>query len=247
MRERYFSSYPRAYRYLKGNRSGVLYAGAVLVLCLCIFMKEITGVVCNIAILLLKPIINRKDIHVIQDKIFFIKYKYISIPTNLPSFSYICINIVLYILLFFIIKKYLRNVTIRISICSCLALHIIICVFFFFSVDYSVMTSEYLSKILMLQEMGIWIFTLIMCGLILYVMPGVILKRILYFAGIFSITIYFSVFKYAMILGITEKCSILYGGILFLYIGTLPNILWLSAFIGSYADSVIGKEDVYKC
>ena len=106
MRERYFSSYPRAYRYLKGNRSGVLYAGAVLVLCLCIFMKEITGVVCNIAILLLKPIINRKDIHVIQDKIFFIKYKYISIPTNLPSFPYICINIVLYILLFFIIKKY---------------------------------------------------------------------------------------------------------------------------------------------
>ena len=169
----------------------------------------------------------------------------LELPTVLPGYGSIPINLVVSLLLLWLVstgRRKGRPLSIYLSII--LHLHMMACVFFLLGRDYFPYTTADYADLYIKQEVGIWIMFLLLMGLIMGVLgTGNIIRRILTVGCVMIYSVAFGVVRYALFLTILTRASVLYMPIMFFALGPVFDFLYFVAFYAMSTNRMIRTFD----
>ena len=124
-----------------------------------------------------------------------------------------------------------------------LVTHLINCVYFLFGSNYFPYTAYQYSDLYMRQQIGIWMFFIVLAGGTIGFMGNKgILFKVLAFWGTIIYSMVFGVARYVFFLYILERFSIFYMALLFFVFGPFFDFLYL---VGIYALYINKMEKIY--
>lgn len=221
-----------------------------LLILLCLFYTEITWGITKFVQYVLKDYIPVEQIQIGKKE--FLPYLggvyYVKIPSISPDLRFAVINFlaVLCISIFFLTGKR-KGKPISIYLLMASLTHMLSCLFFIFVPERFPYTASQYSELYIKQEVSIWIFFLIISGLITGVLgfKGFI-RRMLMVIMIMVYSFIFGILRYIFFMFIIYRFTSLYMATLFFVLGPLFDFLYFVYFYGIYIDRSIQRYDSNK-
>lgn len=178
--------------------------------------------------------------------------KSIAFDTPYPGNNFILINILVSLLIIVvlrIIKK--KSSPIAIYLLINVVIHLINSLFFLFAENRFPYTVADYSELYMNQQIGIWIFFILIAGVVLGLLGrGQLFFRIGIFLSIMSYSLLFGILRYTIFLLIIYNFSVIYMAVFFFTLGPFYDFLYLVAFYAIYINKMVsvysfgkGKEE----
>ncbi|KJS21708.1 MAG: hypothetical protein VR72_09465 [Clostridiaceae bacterium BRH_c20a] len=179
---------------------------------------------------------------------FFGGVYYVQIPSTMPSFQEITLNLAVTLILLFICFLPSRNskggTPLFIYFAIILLTHLIAIIFFMFAQDFYPYSATHYSELYIKQQVGIWLSFLVLSGLIMGILGyGGITGRLIAFWGTMTYSFVFGCVRYLASMFIISKVSSLYMAILFFSLGPLFDFLYLVCFYSIYINAQINRFD----
>lgn len=171
---------------------------------------------------------------------------YLQIPSTMPSFQEVSLNLAVTLLLLYIcllpIKNSKGGTPISIYFSMILLTHLVASIYFLFAKDFFPYSATEFSGLYIKQQVGIWISFLVLSGLITGILGyGSFIGRLATFFGTMLYSFVFGCVRYLTFLFIITKASSLYMATLFFTLGPLFDFLYLVSFYGVYINSQIKR------
>ena len=163
MKDKRFVYYARTYRHLKIDKKKCFLYFALLVLpCLIgylFWIQEITESMTKSGIYILEQIYpDRIFFSVSEELSVFGKVEYIQMPTVLPGFPMIFVNLVIMILSAAVLSTGKRKgKPLSIYVLFSVVIHLINCIYFSFAAEYFPYSASDYSELYIKQQIGIWL------------------------------------------------------------------------------------------
>lgn len=241
--------YARTYRKLKsGGWKGVLFVCILVIPALFLLLwkcPEITRGMSWLAVRLLCDRFRGLQIQIVESKFPVIgKISMVELPTVYPNMMEIIVNLLVMTgLVIFACTGKRKGKPVSIFSLIVLVTHLINCVYFLFGSNYFPYTAYQYSDLYMKQQIGIWMFFIILAGCTIGFMGNRgILYKILAFWGTLLYSGIFGVARYVFFLYILERFSIFYMALLFFVFGPFFDFLYL---VGIYALYINKMEKIY--
>lgn len=247
----YFS---RPYRHLKPDSKERLFffLGCVLP-CLVGFLFFYTKISYLLAVWVkesLSTVITESSLGIAYGEFlpFFGGVHYAQVPSTMPSFQEVAINLAVTLLLLFTVFLFSRysigGKPIYIYFTIILLTHLIASIYFMFAKDFYPYSATQYSELYIKQQVSIWLSFLVLSGIITGVLGyGNILDRLLVFGGTMAYSFIFGCVRYLASIFIVSKGSSLYMATLFFSLGPLFDFLYLVCFYSIYINTQIKRFD----
>lgn len=173
---------------------------------------------------------------------------YVQIPSIMPSFQEVTINLATTLLLLFICFLPSRNskggTPLSIFFAIILLTHLVASIYFMFAMDFFPYSATEYSELYIKQQVGIWLFFLILSSLLMGMLGyGSIAGRLTAFLGTMAYSFVFGCVRYLTSMFILSKVSSLYMATLFFSLGPLFDFLYLVFFYSIYINAQIKRFD----
>lgn len=244
----YFS---RTYRHLSINKLEtvlyiILFAIPALILLL-FYYSDLTYIISKISVNILEDYIPINFSNVGSGEFLSLlgDVKFLKIPNVVPSIRFIIINFIITFIFFVFFSTGKRSgKPVSVYMVMLLLTHISSCIFFYFFSKYFPYTASEYSELYIKQEVSIWIFFVIISGIItgLLGFRGIILRMITVIS-IMTYSFIFGAVRYIFFLYVIYKFSILYMPVLFFMLGPLFDFLYFVFFYGIYIDGSIKRYE----
>lgn len=246
--------FSRAYRHLKPNKKERLLFLLLCVLpCLILYLIFYTKISLALAIWVkqeLSTCVPGSSLSIAYGEflpIFGGAY-FVQIPSKMPSFQEIAINLVatlvLLCIVFVIAKKKKGGTSLTIFFAIILLTHLIACIYFMFASKYFPYSATQYSELYIKQQVSIWLSFLIMSGLLSGVLGyGKITGKLAVFFGTLAYSFIFGCVRCLAFLYIISKGSSLYMATLFFSLGPLFDFLYLVCFYVIHTNAQIKYYD----
>lgn len=241
--------YTRTYRKLKsGGWKGVLVAGILMIPALFLLLwncYKITRGMSWMAVRFLCDRFRGLQIQIVDSEFPIIgKISIVELPTVYPGLKEVIINLLIIMgMAIFACTGKRKGKPAAIFSMIVLVTHLINCVYFLFGSNYFPYTAYQYSDLYMRQQIGIWIFFIVLAGGVIGLMGSKgLLFKILAFWGIIFYSVIFGVARYVFFLYILERFSIFYMALLFFVFGPFFDFLYL---VGIYALYVNKMRKIY--
>lgn len=241
--------YARTYRKLKsGGWRGVLVAGILMIPALFLLLwncYKITRGMSWLAVRFLCDRFRGLQIQIVDSEFPIIgKISIVELPTVYPGLKEVIINLLVVMgMVIFACTGKRKGKPVAIFSMIVLVTHMINCVYFLFGRNYFPYTAYQYSDLYMRQQIGIWIFFIVLAGGVIGLMGSKGLPfKILAFWGIIFYSLVFGVARYIFFLYILERFSIFYMALLFFVFGPFFDFLYL---VGIYALYVNKMRKIY--
>ena len=171
---------------------------------------------------------------------------FVQIPSPQPSFQEVTVNLAVTLLLlvicFFPSRKTKGGTPLSIFFAIVLFTHLIAVIYFMFAMDFFPYSATEYSELYIKQQVGIWLFFLILLSLITGVLGfGSIASRLAVFFGTMVYSFVFGFVRYLASMFILSKVSSLYMATLFFSLGPLFDFLYLVCFYSIYIDAQVKR------
>ncbi len=247
----YFS---RTYRHLKPDSKERLFflLGCVLpcLVCFLFFYTKISYLLANWVKGALSVAIPESSLGIAYGEFLplFGGVYYVRIPSTMPSFHEVTINLAVTLLLLFICFLSSRNSKggrpLSIYFAIILLTHLVASIFFMFAKDFYPYTATQYSELYIKQQVSIWLSFLVLSGLITGMLGyGSIAGRLITFGGTMAYSFIFGCVRCLASLFIISKLSSLYMATLFFSLGPLFDFLYLVCFYSIYINAQIKRFD----
>ncbi|SMB88979.1 hypothetical protein SAMN00017405_0558 [Desulfonispora thiosulfatigenes DSM 11270] len=244
--------YARTYRHLKGNlKQSLLYLFLFIIpiLVLLLFLYgDVTIIMSKMAISFLKEIWPNKSFSIAQFELVrgLTDVSAVQTITVMPSLKEIYINIIVNIvLLLFLFSGKRKTKPISIYLVILVFFHLVSCIYFLFAAKYFPYSTSDFSELYMKQQVGIWIFFLVLTGIITAFMgSGYFITRMATVIGIMTYSLIFGVIRYIVSLYILLEFSILYMIIMFFFLGPFFDFLYLVAIYSFFMNRMINVYEL---
>lgn len=241
--------YARTYRKLKsGGWKGVLFVCILVIPALILLLWNCYGITRGMSWLAVKFLCDRfrgLQIQIIESEFPIIgKISIVELPTVYPKLKEIIINLLIVTgMAVFACSGKRKGKPAAIFSMIVLVTHLINCVYFLFGSNYFPYTAYQYSDLYMRQQIGIWMFFIVLAGGTIGFMGNKgILFKILAFWGTIIYSMVFGVARYVFFLYILERFSIFYMALLFFVFGPFFDFLYL---VGIYALYINKMEKIY--
>lgn len=244
--------FSRQYRHLKpDSRNSLIFLMVCVVPCVIFFLiyyTKITSVLCFWGKEALSSTIEESSLSIAYSDFlpFFGGVYYIQIPSTMPSFQEVFINLAVTLLVLFILFLPNRNskggTPITVYFAIILLIHLIACIFFMFAAEFYPYSAIQYSELYIKQQVSIWLSFLVLTGLLTGILGyGSITGRILVFLGTMAYSFIFGCVRYLTSMFIISTGSSLYMATLFFTLGPLYDFLYLVCFYGMYINAQINR------
>lgn len=241
--------YSRTYRKLKsGGWKGILAAGILIIPALFLLLWncfEITRGMSWLAVRFLCDRFRGLQIQIVDSEFPIIgKISIVELPTVYPGMKEVIINLLVIMgMVIFACTGKRKGKPAAIFSMIVLITHLINCVYFLFGSNYFPYTAYQYSDLYMRQQIGIWIFFIVLAGGVIGLMGSKgLLFKVLAFWGTILYSTVFGVARYVFFLYILERFSIFYMALLFFVFGPFFDFLYL---VGIYALYVNKMGKIY--
>lgn len=241
--------YARTYRKLRsGGWKGILFVCILIFPMLFLLLwkcPEISKGMSWLAVKLLCERFRGLQIQIVESEFPIIgTISVVELPTVYPGMVEIIMNLLVITgMVIFACSGKRRGKPLAIYSLIVLITHLINCVYFLFGSNYFPYTAYQYSDLYMKQQIGIWIFFIILSGCIIGCLgnKGILYKILAYF-GTLLYSAVFGVARYVFFLYILERFSIFYMALLFFVFGPFFDFLYL---VGIYALYVNKMTKIY--
>lgn len=241
--------YARTYRKLRnGGWKGILFVCILVIPALILLLWNCYGITRGMSWLAVKFLCDRfrgLQIQIIESEFPIIgKISIVELPTVYPKLKEIIINLLIATgMAVFACSGKRKGKPAAIFSMIVLVTHLINCVYFLFGSNYFPYTAYQYSDLYMRQQIGIWMFFIVLAGGTIGFMGNKgILFKILAFWGTIIYSMVFGVARYVFFLYILERFSIFYMALLFFVFGPFFDFLYL---VGIYALYINKMEKIY--
>ena len=169
---------------------------------------------------------------------------FLTLPSKMPSFTLIIVNMVVTILLF-ILCSYVKDNAKPIAIYLAVALfiHWISCIFFLFMQEAFPYTLSQYSELYMKQQVGIWLAFLTIATLVSGAISHSGVSKYIFLLAIISYSFVFGCLRYVIFLLLLLKASSLYMTVIFFTFGPFFDFLYLVCIYSIYMNRLTLKFD----
>lgn len=241
--------YARTYRKLRnGGWKGILFVCILVIPALILLLWNCYGITRGMSWLAVKFLCDRfrgLQIQIIESEFPIIgKISIVELPTVYPKLKEIIINLLIVTgMAVFACSGKRKGKPAAIFSMIVLVTHLINCVYFLFGSNYFPYTAYQYSDLYMRQQIGIWMFFIVLAGGTIGFMGNKgILFKVLAFWGTIIYSMVFGVARYVFFLYILERFSIFYMALLFFVFGPFFDFLYL---VGIYALYINKMEKIY--
>lgn len=241
--------YARTYRKLKSGRwKGILFVCILIFPALFLLLWNCSAITRGMSWLAVKLLCDRfrgLQIQIVESEVPVVgKISMVELPTVYPGLIEVIVNLLVMVgLVIFACTGKRKGKPASIFSLIVLVTHLINCVYFLFGSNYFPYTAYQYSDLYMKQQIGIWIFFIILAGSTIGFMgkKGIAFK-VLAFWGTLLYSGVFGVARYVFFLYILERFSIFYMALLFFVFGPFFDFLYL---VGIYALYINKMEKIY--
>ena len=241
----------RFYRRLERNRTKdniyTIVFILVYIIGLLIFYSKVTLEISNIIKQILSKYIAIEGLNVVGKEFIpmFGPIYYLEVPTVYPEYGMLIINIIICtigLISMVAIKKIYGPMSIYLSMGF--IVQIISCIYFILSKGKFPYTACDYSELYMKQQLSIWIFLVIIIGVVIALLGmGNVRMKLMTIIATIMYSFIFGVIRYCIYLFIIFKFSILYMPVLFFILGPFFDFLYLVFFYGLYINKIIKIYD----
>lgn len=246
--------YSRSYRHLEPDKKERLFflLGCVLpcVVLFLLFYTEISYLLANWVKDTLLATIPESSLGIVYGEFLpvFGGIYYVQVPSAMPSFQEVNINLavtlILLFMIFYISGKSKAGTPLSIYFGIVLLTHLVASIFFMFARDFYPYSATQYSELYIKQQVGIWLSFLVLSGVIMGILGyGRIAGRLIAFWGTMAYSFVFGCVRYLASLYIITTGSSLYMATLFFSLGPLFDFLYLVCFYGIYINVQIERFD----
>lgn len=250
MKDKRFVYYARTYRHLKIDKKKCFLYFALLVLpCLIgylFWIQEITESMTKSGIYILEQIYpDRIFFSVSEELSVFGKVEYIQMPTVLPGFPMIFVNLVIMILSAAVLSTGKRKgKPLSIYVLFSVVIHLINCIYFSFAAEYFPYSASDYSELYIKQQIGIWLTFIVLSGLVTgFLGNRAYFAKTMAFLGIICYSFVFGIVRYVVFLVILQEFSILYMAVLFFVLGPMFDFVYLVAIYSVLINKMVKVYD----
>lgn len=240
--------YARAFRHLDPNYKMVsMYFLFCVIPCIIIYVftySKISNLITNWVVKIIAEIAPEIELGIGYGEFikFFGGIYYVELPSKLPSYTFIIVNLIVTLLLLLIcslIKDGAKPVAIYATIA--LLVHMVSCCFFLFNSDSFPYSLTQYSELYMQQQIGIWLSFFIIAGLVSgFISNSGISKYVMMFVVI-GYSFIFGCLRYVVFLVFLLKASSLYMAALFFSFGPFFDFLYLVCIYSIYVNNLTVK------
>lgn len=248
--------YARTYRHLTYDRVKItLYFLLLIVPAILVYLLSLRAITHFIAETGIKVL--GKALPGIAMEIAAVRYpvfgtvEYIVMPTVLPDFLFVGINLCVVLGgMWFLCTGRRKGHPVAVYLLLSMMTHVVSCTFFLFGTHVFPYQMEDFSELYISQQISIWLLFIILTGLVTgFVGNQGFFYKILTFFAIMAYSLVFGVVRYIVFLFVLEQYSMLYMAVMFFVFGPLFDFLYLvwiySFFVNKmilYYDSDRGRE-----
>lgn len=242
--------YARTYRHLKINYKSMiiyyfLYAIPVIIVYLFSYSR-ITYAISKWTLNILYAFISRREIDILSGKFlpYFGDVYYLKLPSNMPSFTLIIINLVITFFLV-ILCLHMKDSAkpIAVYLISALLIHLSSCIFFLVAHNYFPYTLVNYSELYMKQQVGIWLSFIVIAVLTSGSISHSGISKYIMLFSVIAYSFIFGCLRYVIFLVILMKATLLYMPILFFSFGPFFDFLYLVCIYSIHINRLTIKFD----
>ena len=249
-------NFARTYRKLSSDKISELLTFFICIipffLGILFFYPEITLMISKVAAAVLKPYYDYPVI--IVNKAEYIKaigpIYFISLPGSIPSMEFSIINLLGSIIGLLILPHINRMKPLVIFSIVTLLTHLTSSVFFTFNPQYFPYDLVDYSNLYMKQQIGIYLFTIIVIGMAISLLPGKKLTKFFTISLVFGYSLIFGTVRYIFFIYILSKISLIYMASLFFTFGPFVDFLYVvciySLFLNKTSQKVTADMEVWQ-
>lgn len=240
--------YARSYRHLSPDyKMMAFYYLFCLLPCIIIYLfsySKITLLLSKWVVGILSDIVPEVEVGISKGDFlyYFGEVHFVTLPSKLPSFTFIIINLIItmiLLLVFSVVKDGAKPVAIYATIA--LLVHLVSCSFFLFLKDRFPYSLAQYSELYMQQQVGIWLSFFVIAGLVSgFIRHSGISKYLMLFMVI-AYSFLFGCLRYIVFLVFLLKASSLYMAMLFFSFGPFFDFLYLVCIYSIYINNLTFK------
>lgn len=242
--------YARTYRHLTIEKKKTILYFALWVVpvffVVILNLSFILDVVTEIGVQILSSALATTSIYIVKEKVPILGViSYVDMPTTYPDFSFVFINF-LVSLFFFILSSTGRRKgkPIAIYFSLCFVVHMVNSLYFIFAPETFPYTMLDYSELYVKQQIGIWIVSIILAGLVTGFLGGrAYIYKIFIFTCIVLYSLIFGSVRYLLFLYVLYQYSVLYMAIMFFVFGPLFDFMYMVAIYSMLVNRMIKTYD----
>lgn len=173
---------------------------------------------------------------------FFGGVYYVTLPSKLPTFTFIIINLLvslLLLLIFSLVRDHMKPVGIYATIA--LIVHLVSCIFFLLWFELFPYTLSEYSELYMQQQIGIWLSFILIAGLVSGFISHSGISKYVMMVVVILYAFIFGCLRYVVFLVFLYKASSLYMAVLFFSFGPFFDFLYLVCIYSIYINNLTIK------
>ena len=242
--------FTRAKRRFKVNpKEQIFYVLALIVPTLVLFLMfytELSKFITELISIPLRQVLPEGSVGIVSSEFipWFGGVYYVSLPTSIPGFKEIWINIVITLTLLalsiYAAQRANKKTPLPIYFTFILIIHLISCLYFLFARDYFPYTGTQYAELYIKQQIVIWFSLILLIGFVLGVIGyGKMSTRILMFFVLAAYAFVFGVARYLAFTYLVTAGSALYMATFFFTLGPLYEFLYFVFFYSVFVNREI--------